>query len=156
MRSLKGHGHWVNTLALSTEYALRTGAFDHTASAPADPTVAQAQALKRCFGVPILITLHVRANGQCFHFHGGLSQGRHPQIRMSCILSLPRGEKVLASRALKCHGQLFGLLPAHMHIFRRLAKPRPSFFAPVNPSPGLHWRLGEFQMGHRSDCREFR
>jgi ribosome assembly protein 4 len=29
VRSLKGHGHWVNTLALSSEYALRTGAFDH-------------------------------------------------------------------------------------------------------------------------------
>ncbi|KAK8959190.1 hypothetical protein KSP40_PGU021730 [Platanthera guangdongensis] len=25
-----GHGHWVNSLALSTEYTLRTGAFDHT------------------------------------------------------------------------------------------------------------------------------
>lgn len=27
---LQGHGHWVNSLALSTEYVLRTGAFDHT------------------------------------------------------------------------------------------------------------------------------
>ena len=26
---LKGHGHWVNALALSTGFALRTGAFDH-------------------------------------------------------------------------------------------------------------------------------
>ncbi|GMN32181.1 hypothetical protein TIFTF001_003556 [Ficus carica] len=25
-----GHGHWVNSLALSTEYVLRTGAYDHT------------------------------------------------------------------------------------------------------------------------------
>ncbi|PKA50517.1 Notchless protein like [Apostasia shenzhenica] len=30
VRELKGHGHWVNSLALSTEYTLRTGAFDHT------------------------------------------------------------------------------------------------------------------------------
>jgi ribosome assembly protein 4 len=30
IRELKGHGHWVNTLALSTEYVLRTGPFDHT------------------------------------------------------------------------------------------------------------------------------
>ncbi|XP_042018424.1 notchless protein homolog [Salvia splendens] len=30
IRELKGHGHWVNSLALSTEYVLRTGAFDHT------------------------------------------------------------------------------------------------------------------------------
>ena len=27
-RTLEGHGHWVNTMALSTDYALRTGAFD--------------------------------------------------------------------------------------------------------------------------------
>lgn len=32
-RTLSGHAHWVNTLALSTDYALRTGAFD-----PADKT----------------------------------------------------------------------------------------------------------------------
>jgi len=46
-KSLKGHGHWVNTLALSTEAALRTGAFDHTGAAPSEPKEAQAQALKR-------------------------------------------------------------------------------------------------------------
>ena len=33
-RTLQGHGHWVNTMALSTDYALRTGAFD-----PADRTL---------------------------------------------------------------------------------------------------------------------
>lgn len=27
-RTLQGHGHWVNTLALSTDYAIRTGAYD--------------------------------------------------------------------------------------------------------------------------------
>jgi len=27
---LKGHSHWVNTLALSTDYVLQTGPFDHT------------------------------------------------------------------------------------------------------------------------------
>lgn len=47
-KSLKGHGHWVNTLALSTEAALRTGAFDHTGSAPSEPEEAQAKALQRC------------------------------------------------------------------------------------------------------------
>lgn len=25
---LKGHGHWVNSLALNTDYAIRTGSFD--------------------------------------------------------------------------------------------------------------------------------
>ena len=48
MRSLKGHGHWVNTLALSAEFALRTGGFDHTGAAPAKPAAARAQALQRC------------------------------------------------------------------------------------------------------------
>ena len=48
VRVFKGHGHWVNTLALSTEHALRTGAYDHTGSAPSDPEEAQAQALQRC------------------------------------------------------------------------------------------------------------
>lgn len=27
-RNLQGHGHWVNTMALNTDYALRTGAYD--------------------------------------------------------------------------------------------------------------------------------
>lgn len=48
VRTLKGHGHWVNTLALSSEHVLRTGAHDHTGAAPSDPEEAQAAALKRC------------------------------------------------------------------------------------------------------------
>jgi len=47
VRSLKGHGHWVNTLALSSEYALRTGAFDHRGGCPADAAGCQARALER-------------------------------------------------------------------------------------------------------------
>ncbi|XP_033731537.1 notchless protein homolog 1-like [Pecten maximus] len=27
-RTLQGHGHWVNTMTLSTDYVMRTGAFD--------------------------------------------------------------------------------------------------------------------------------
>ena len=27
-RTLQGHGHWVNVLALNTDYIMRTGAFD--------------------------------------------------------------------------------------------------------------------------------
>ena len=30
MNDLKGHAHWVNTLALSTDYVLQTGCYDHT------------------------------------------------------------------------------------------------------------------------------
>lgn len=48
VRQLKGHGHWVNTLGVSTEHALRTGPFDHTGKPPpADPTEAKALAQKR-------------------------------------------------------------------------------------------------------------
>ena len=27
-RTLQGHAHWVNTLALNTDYVMRTGAFN--------------------------------------------------------------------------------------------------------------------------------
>ena len=30
VNELKGHAHWVNCLALNTDYVLRTGCFDHT------------------------------------------------------------------------------------------------------------------------------
>merc|ERR1712137_198154 len=37
VRTLKGHGHWVNTMALNTDYALRTGPFDHSGQLLATP-----------------------------------------------------------------------------------------------------------------------
>ncbi|KJE92636.1 NLE1 protein [Capsaspora owczarzaki ATCC 30864] len=46
-RSLTGHAHWVNVMALSTDYVLRTGAFDHTGRAPATPEEAKTRALER-------------------------------------------------------------------------------------------------------------
>jgi ribosome assembly protein 4 len=30
-RTLEGHAHWVNSIALNTDYVLRTGAVDPTA-----------------------------------------------------------------------------------------------------------------------------
>ena len=33
-KQLQGHGHWVNTLALSTEHCLKTGPFDHKGNRP--------------------------------------------------------------------------------------------------------------------------
>ena len=47
VRTLKGHGHWVNTLAMSTECVLRTGAFNHTGAAQAGLQEAQQAALQR-------------------------------------------------------------------------------------------------------------
>lgn len=47
VRVFKGHGHWVNTLALSSEHVLRTGAYDHNGKAPKALEEAKAQALQR-------------------------------------------------------------------------------------------------------------
>nr|GMC52978.1 notchless protein homolog [Ipomoea batatas] len=47
IRELKGHGHWVNSLALSTEYVLRTGAFDHTSKNFSSPEEMKKVALER-------------------------------------------------------------------------------------------------------------
>ncbi|KAI5681405.1 hypothetical protein M9H77_02633 [Catharanthus roseus] len=47
IRELRGHGHWVNSLALSTEYVLRTGAFDHTGKQFPSPEEMKKVALER-------------------------------------------------------------------------------------------------------------
>ncbi|MQL83956.1 hypothetical protein Taro_016462 [Colocasia esculenta] len=47
IRELKGHGHWVNSLALSTEYSLRTGAFDHSHKQYSSPEEMKEAALAR-------------------------------------------------------------------------------------------------------------
>jgi ribosome assembly protein 4 len=36
IRTLSEHAHWVNTVALSTDFVLRTGPFDHTGKVPKD------------------------------------------------------------------------------------------------------------------------
>lgn len=36
VRTLEGHAHWVNTLALNTDYVIRTGQYDHTGSVAPD------------------------------------------------------------------------------------------------------------------------
>lgn len=43
---LSGHAHWINTLALSSDHVLRTGAFDHNGQI-ADPGDLQGCALRR-------------------------------------------------------------------------------------------------------------
>ncbi|CAG8462805.1 6138_t:CDS:10 [Diversispora eburnea] len=43
----QGHGHWVNTMALSTDFVLRTGAIDHTGKKPKDENEAKEWALTR-------------------------------------------------------------------------------------------------------------
>lgn len=45
IQTLKAHAHWVNHLALSTDYALRVGAYDHTGSKPANQSEESNRAL---------------------------------------------------------------------------------------------------------------
>lgn len=46
-RSLAGHAHWINRMALSTDYMLRTGWFDHTLTDYEDAEAGKARALER-------------------------------------------------------------------------------------------------------------
>ncbi|GJJ11383.1 hypothetical protein Clacol_005615 [Clathrus columnatus] len=45
--TLKDHAHWVTTLALNTDFVLRTGSFDHTSKRPASDEEAQSMARAR-------------------------------------------------------------------------------------------------------------
>jgi ribosome assembly protein 4 len=45
--TLKDHAHWVTTLALNTDFVLRTGPFDHTEKKPSSDSEAQSWALER-------------------------------------------------------------------------------------------------------------
>ncbi|KAG2223667.1 hypothetical protein INT45_007245 [Circinella minor] len=47
VKTLQGHGHWVNTLALSTDFVLRTGPFDHTGKKYPTEEESKAAALAR-------------------------------------------------------------------------------------------------------------
>ena len=44
VRTLDGHAHWVNTIALNTDYAMRTGSFDHKGQGPTEEKEVQATA----------------------------------------------------------------------------------------------------------------
>lgn len=47
VKTLQGHGHWVNTLALSTDFVLRTGPYDHTGKRYKSEEEAKVAALAR-------------------------------------------------------------------------------------------------------------
>ncbi|KAI0321569.1 WD-repeat protein [Amylostereum chailletii] len=47
LHTLKDHAHWVTTLALNTDFVLRTGPFDHTGKRASTEEEAQAAALTR-------------------------------------------------------------------------------------------------------------
>ncbi|KAI8058104.1 notchless protein-like protein 1-like protein [Syncephalis plumigaleata] len=47
VKVLKGHAHWVNTMALNVDYAMRIGPFDHNGQRPTDDEEARLAAQKR-------------------------------------------------------------------------------------------------------------
>ncbi|KAI9593901.1 WD40-repeat-containing domain protein [Syncephalis fuscata] len=47
VKVLQGHAHWVNTMALNVDYALRIGPFNHNGQRPTDDEEARAAAQKR-------------------------------------------------------------------------------------------------------------
>ncbi|KIY44960.1 ribosome assembly protein [Fistulina hepatica ATCC 64428] len=47
LHTLTAHAHWVTTLALNTDFVLRTGPFDHTAARISDDAQAQSRARER-------------------------------------------------------------------------------------------------------------
>jgi ribosome assembly protein 4 len=47
IRTLSEHAHWVNTLALNTDFLLRTGPYDHLGKRPSSDEEAQQWALAR-------------------------------------------------------------------------------------------------------------
>lgn len=60
VRTLEGHGHWVNALSLSTEYALRTGPYNHRGKLSDNPIQQSLekyqQALKGTGGKEMLVS----------------------------------------------------------------------------------------------------
>ncbi|KAI8815386.1 quinon protein alcohol dehydrogenase-like superfamily [Cladochytrium replicatum] len=47
VRTLEGHAHWINHLALSTDFITRSACYDHTKRRPSNPEEAQQWALER-------------------------------------------------------------------------------------------------------------
>lgn len=58
-RTLQGHGHWVNILALSTDYVMRTGAFE-----PASATVVHSEITDtgKCLSTLLCRVLHAEGS----------------------------------------------------------------------------------------------
>jgi len=48
IRTLSEHAHWVNTMALSTDFVLRTGPYDHTGKVAKDDTEGEHGRVRRC------------------------------------------------------------------------------------------------------------
>ncbi len=83
VRTLRGHGHWVNALALSSEHALRTGPFDHHGRAPADLKAAkEARSDNAMSHTCVRRRLRITAVGFCSSHYHQLGSGL--QVDASC------------------------------------------------------------------------
>jgi len=115
VRSLKGHGHWVNSLALSTEFALRTGGFDHygkggATGADSSPEEAMAAAKTRWEaakgGQPERL-VSGSDDYTLFLWHPGVSKQPvarltgHQQL-VNCVRFSPDGSRIASASFDKC------------------------------------------------------
>ncbi|KAI0027427.1 WD-repeat protein [Vararia minispora EC-137] len=66
LHTLKDHAHWVTTLALNTDFVLRTGPFDQTGKRPASDADAQAAALRR-YNALVSVTPELLISGSDDH-----------------------------------------------------------------------------------------
>ena len=85
IKQLQGHGHWVNTLALSTEHALKTGPYDQKGRRPKEDEKAKQEAMKRfkeaCgAGQPERL---VSGSDDFTMFLWDPSKSKHPMTRMT-------------------------------------------------------------------------
>ncbi|KAI0063971.1 WD-repeat protein [Artomyces pyxidatus] len=66
LHTLKDHAHWVTTLALNTDFVLRTGPFDHTGKRPVSDDEAQSRALAR-YNALVSVTPELMISGSDDH-----------------------------------------------------------------------------------------
>lgn len=84
-RTLAGHGHWVNSLALNTDYVLRTGAYDHTGVEYGTKEEAQKAALCRYQAIITMAGSELLVSGSDdFTLHlWDPTKNKHPLTRMT-------------------------------------------------------------------------
>jgi ribosome assembly protein 4 len=65
-RTLEGHGHWVNTLALNSDYIIRTGAFDPKDATFEKRTATDSKFVRKLFEKGMLLELSTDKFRQIF------------------------------------------------------------------------------------------
>ena len=119
VHDLKSHAHWVNHLALSTEFVLKTGYFDHTKNVPDTDEARRAKARARFEAVAmeggrLTERLVSASEDQTLFIWDPMNQGAKPVARMTGhqkavnhIVFSPDGS-LLASAAWDNHVKIWG------------------------------------------------